>query len=454
MITGVYEPSSGDVRFAGQSIAGQPQHTIARKGIARTFQSLRLFLNMSVIENVMAATYGHTKAMPWESVLRLPRARREEREVRALAEDVLSFFGQRLAGYRWDQPAYSLSYANRRRLEIARALATGPRLLLLDEPAAGMNPAETHEITELIGRLRDERDVAILVIEHDMHVVAGCSDRVVALDHGVKIAEGGFDEVASHPAVVEAYLGRDPEVAVGRGVSAVLLSLEDVTTYYAQMRILEGISLRVDEGELVCLLGGNASGKSTTLKTILGIVRPRAGRVLFDGKDVTGWPVPQRIAGGMAIVPENRRLFGQMTVRENLELGAVLRGGEKLDEDFEQVHALFPRLYERRNQLAGTLSGGEQQMVAMGRALMSRPRLLLMDEPSMGLSPALVQQNFQIIKEIHSSGVAVLMVEQNAAMALSIADRGYVLSTGEIVLEGPASELLRSEDLKRAYLGR
>jgi branched-chain amino acid transport system ATP-binding protein len=210
VITGVYKPSSGDVRFAGQSIAGQPQHTIARKGIARTFQSLRLFLNMSVIENVMAATYGRTKAMPWESVLRLPRARREEREVRALAEDVLSFFGQRLAGYRWDQPAYSLSYANRRRLEIARALATGPRLLLLDEPAAGMNPAETHEITELIGRVRDERNVAILVIEHDMHVVAGCSDRVVALDHGIKIAEGGFDQVASHPAVVEAYLGRDP----------------------------------------------------------------------------------------------------------------------------------------------------------------------------------------------------------------------------------------------------
>ena len=237
-------------------------------------------------------------------------------------------------------------------------------------------------------------------------------------------------------------------------MSAMLLSLEDVTTYYGQMRILEGSSLHVGDGELVCLLGGNASGKSTTLKTVLGIVRPRAGRVLFDGKDMTGWPVPQRIASGIAIVPENRRLFGQMTVRENLELGAVLRGGEKLDEDFEQVHALFPRLYERRNQLAGTLSGGEQQMVAMGRAMMSRPRLLLMDEPSMGLSPVLVQQNFQIIKQIHSSGVAVLMVEQNAAMALSIADRGYVLSTGEIVLEGPAAELLRSEDLKRAYLGR
>jgi branched-chain amino acid transport system ATP-binding protein len=237
-------------------------------------------------------------------------------------------------------------------------------------------------------------------------------------------------------------------------VNGVLLSLESVTTYYAQMRILEGISLNVGEGELVCLLGGNASGKSTTLKTILGIVRPRTGKVMLGGKDVTQWPVPRRISAGIAIVPENRRLFGYMTVRENLELGAVLRGGEKLTDDFDRVHTLFPRLYERRSQLACTLSGGEQQMVAMGRALMSRPRLLLMDEPSMGLSPALVQQNFQIIKDIHAAGVSVLMVEQNAAMALSIADRGYVLSTGEIVLEGPASQLLRSEDLKRAYLGR
>jgi len=233
-----------------------------------------------------------------------------------------------------------------------------------------------------------------------------------------------------------------------------LLRLDEVTTYYAQMRILEGISLQVGEGELVCLLGGNASGKSTTLKTILGIVRPRSGRVMLDGEDVTRHAVPERISRGMSIVPENRRLFPQMTVRENLELGAVLQSGETFDEDLERVHTLFPRLHERREQMAGTLSGGEQQMVAMGRALMSRPRLLLMDEPSMGLSPALVQQNFRIIKEVHESGVAVLMVEQNATMALSIADRGYVLSTGEIVLSGPASELLQSEDLRRAYLGR
>ena len=214
VITGVYRPSAGDIRFDGGSIVGLRPSKITGRGIARTFQSLRLFLNMSVKENVKAATYGHTKATPPESILRLPRARREEREVDELAERLLAFFGDRLQGYRWDQPAYSLSYANRRRLEIARALATNPRLLLLDEPAAGMNPKETHEVTELIVRLRDELGVAILVIEHDMHVVAGCSERVVALDHGVKIAEGSYEDVANHPAVVEAYMGRDPDALV------------------------------------------------------------------------------------------------------------------------------------------------------------------------------------------------------------------------------------------------
>jgi branched-chain amino acid transport system ATP-binding protein len=232
-----------------------------------------------------------------------------------------------------------------------------------------------------------------------------------------------------------------------------VLCLEEVTTYYGEMRILEDVSLEVGEGELVCLLGGNASGKSTTLKTVLGLVRPRSGRVEFLGQDVTEQPTSRRIALGMAIVPENRRLFAPLTVEENLELGAYLRDGDT-DEARERVFALFPRLLERRDQLAGTLSGGEQQMVAMGRALMSEPRLLLMDEPSMGLSPVLVRQNFEIIRRVNESGVAVLVVEQNANMALRIADRGYVLQTGSIVLADDASALLQSEDLKRAYLGR
>ncbi len=232
-----------------------------------------------------------------------------------------------------------------------------------------------------------------------------------------------------------------------------LLELQAVDTFYGQIHILQGLSLRVDTAELVCLLGGNASGKSTTLKTILGIVPPRTGRVLFDEEDVTRRPTSYRIGRGMAIVPENRRLFGPMTVLENLEMGAYLTGGGT-KQDYDRVYSLFPLLHERRSQLAGTLSGGEQQMVAMGRALMSRPKLLLMDEPSMGLAPILVERNFEIIKQVHESGVAILVVEQNANVSLSIADRGYVLSTGRLVLEGKAAELLAHEDLRKAYLGR
>jgi branched-chain amino acid transport system ATP-binding protein len=206
-------------------------------------------------------------------------------------------------------------------------------------------------------------------------------------------------------------------------------------------------------GELVCLLGGNASGKSTTLKTILGIVQPRNGSVQFAGEDVTKRSTSYRIRKGMAIVPENRRLFAPMSVLENLQMGAYLHGGGSR-EDFERVYSLFPLLYERRTQLAGTLSGGEQQMVAMGRALMSKPKLLLMDEPSMGLAPILVERSFEIIGEVNDSGVAMLVVEQNANVSLSIADRGYVLSTGRLVLEGKAEDLREDEDLRKAYLGR
>jgi branched-chain amino acid transport system ATP-binding protein len=232
-----------------------------------------------------------------------------------------------------------------------------------------------------------------------------------------------------------------------------LLEVDAVDTYYGQIHILQALSIQVGAGELVCLLGGNASGKSTTLKTILGLVQPRSGAVRFGGEDVTKRTTSYRIQQGMAIVPENRRLFAPMTVLENLQMGAYLYGGGT-KEDFDRVYALFPLLHERSGQLAGTLSGGEQQMVAMGRALMSKPKLLLMDEPSMGLAPILVERSFEIIKQVHESGVAMLIVEQNANVSLSIADRGYVLSTGRLVLEGKADDLREDEGLRKAYLGR
>jgi branched-chain amino acid transport system ATP-binding protein len=243
-------------------------------------------------------------------------------------------------------------------------------------------------------------------------------------------------------------------VSSANGSPQPLLRLEGINTFYGQMHILQDVNLEVGEGELVCLLGGNASGKSTTLKTILGIVSPRSGSVRLGGEDVTRFSTARRIVRGLAIVPENRRLFGPMTVLENLEMGAYLRPRADLREDLDRVYSIFPLLHERRRQLAGTLSGGEQQMVAMGRALMARPRLLLMDEPSMGLAPILVERSFEIIQQVHEAGVALLVVEQNANVSLSIADRGYVLSTGRIVLKGKASELIQHEELRKAYLGR
>ena len=234
-----------------------------------------------------------------------------------------------------------------------------------------------------------------------------------------------------------------------------LLRFSNVDTYYGPIHILQDVNLEIYPGELVCLLGGNASGKSTTLKTALGIVRPASGTVTFKGEVVNDKPTSWRVAHGVAVVPENRRIFGDMSVRENLLMGAYLRGDKDgIAEDLERMLELFPRIGERLKQQGSTLSGGEQQMLAMARALMSRPKLLLMDEPSMGLAPVLVEQNFEIIKQVNEAGVTVFMVEQNANMALSIADRGYVLQTGRVALADTAANLLQNENLRKAYLGR
>jgi len=235
-----------------------------------------------------------------------------------------------------------------------------------------------------------------------------------------------------------------------------MLRLNQVVTHYGPIMALKGIDLHVDRGEIVCLLGGNASGKSTTMKSILGLVRPTSGTVEFEGRMLDGLPTGKIVRQGIALVPEARRIFGRMTVWENLMMGAYVRSGEpqrEIDGDMERVCGLFPRLRERNAQYAGTLSGGEQQMLAMGRALMARPKLLLMDEPSMGLSPAFVDQVFDIIQEINRQGTTILVVEQNASVALSIAHRGYVLQNGRIVLADSAAALLAADDVRRAYLG-
>ena len=232
-----------------------------------------------------------------------------------------------------------------------------------------------------------------------------------------------------------------------------LLSVENLNVYYGAIHAIKGISFHVEEDEIVTLIGANGAGKSTTLNTVAGLLKPRTGTITFDGKNLTMTPANKVVSLGMALCPEGRRIFQQMTVKENLEMGGYTRTPAEIPAAMEEMYTRFPRLKERQKQIAGTLSGGEQQMLAMARALMSKPRLLMLDEPSMGLAPILVEQIFDIIKELHAAGTTILLVEQNAQMALSVADRAYVLETGNISMEGSASELLHNDDVRKAYLG-
>ena len=232
-----------------------------------------------------------------------------------------------------------------------------------------------------------------------------------------------------------------------------LLKVEDVHVYYGAIHAIKGISLEVNQGEIVTLIGANGAGKSTTLNTVVGLLRPRSGHIEFDGKSIVGFPASKMVSLGMALCPEGRRIFQQMSVRENLEMGGYSRPAAEIQESMDDVFHRFPRLKEREKQVAGTLSGGEQQMLAMGRALMSKPKLLMLDEPSMGLAPILVEQIFDIIKELHAAGTTILLVEQNAQMALSIADRAYVLGTGRITMSGPAADVLADDRVRATYLG-
>ncbi|WOI13082.1 ATP-binding cassette domain-containing protein [Thalassospira lucentensis] len=446
IISGFYKPTEGAVRIGDRDIAGKATDFAARNGIARTYQATRLFENMSVVDNVIAGiSLGRFGA---------PFSRIASDENRNFAAGLLQF-----CGYLGDPDARAgdLPHVDRRLVEIARSLATKPGVLLLDEPAAGLMHADKVALAKLLRKLADA-GIAVVLVEHDMEMVMGISDLILAVDAGTPIALGNPQDVQKNPRVIAAYLGDGNSKAHPRPTplvtseTPVIASLR-LTAGYGAAPVLKSVDIKVRQGEMVALLGANGAGKSTFLMALSGLLRPVSGSIILNDEYIHNLAPHQIVEQGLVLVPEGRQVFPELTVRENIELGAYKQPKPVNRDELEAILTRFPRLRDRINSQAGLLSGGEQQMMAIARGLVAKPKALLLDEPSLGLAPAMVEELYTILGELRDDGVTILLVDQMATMALSVADYAYVLEQGQVVAEGSAKDLLKDERLIDAYLG-
>jgi branched-chain amino acid transport system ATP-binding protein len=483
-LSGVLVPDSGQIRFEDRSIARLKAHQRARRGIARTFQDLQLWGSMTVLENCQLPIDALGNRNMVFDALRLPNSINAERSARERARGVLHAL--RLLDYA-DVPAGDLPVGLQRRVEVARALCMKPKLLLLDEPASGLDAKETLELADQLAVLRDRFKVSILLVDHDMSLVMRACHYIYVLDFGELIAAGRPEQIRNDPRVIEAYLGEgsqaleEPAPAkskngakpAGRAeleaATAVvvqsapaagwampesepdLLTVRELHAGYGGIEVIRDVNIIVGAGEVVACIGANGAGKTTTLRAISGVIKPNKGTVIFDGADITRKRPEAIVRAGMMHIPQGRGLFPQLTVLETLKLGWY--SGQK-SGDFSPAFDAFPVLASRRNQVVGTLSGGEQQMVAMARALLVKPKLLLIDEMSQGLAPAVVEQLFKHIRGFKEQGIAVFLVEQFVDSALAVADRAYVFEQGTVAHEELAATLRQDQAvLASSYLG-
>ncbi|MDH0685966.1 branched-chain amino acid ABC transporter ATP-binding protein/permease [Achromobacter animicus] len=450
MLSGYYQPTSGRVALGDAPLAALPAHRVARSGIARTYQTSQLFDTLSVEDNVaLGMLRGRLGGL-------LASRRYLAPDVRERARALLAFCGYEGA---LDIPAADLPHVDRRLVEIARALATDADVLLMDEPAAGLSREDKTRLAGLLRRIA-EAGAGVLLVEHDMTLVMGVSDHIVAIDAGRELAQGSVAEIQQSPEVRQAYLGdeaarRAPAARrrpAGEALPPEVLGVGNLTTGYGANPVLHGIDLQVRQGEMVALLGANGAGKSTLMRTLAGLHRPAQGGMHLQGQELHGLAADRIVARGLVLVPEGRQVFPGLSVLDNIRLGAFLHPLDR-EARVEEMLARFPRLRERLHQRAGLLSGGEQQMLAIARGLMAKPVILLLDEPSLGLAPKIIDELFEALDRLRKESMTILLVDQMAALALSLADRAYVLESGGVAAHGAAEDIAKDGALARAYLG-